>query len=127
MVSGESTGFIETIGEKLNSLPSVKEGKWPKMGVFVGGQGSKKVEAVENWLKEMGIHWQECAAMGDDVADYQLLKMVGFAAAPAQAEAIIKEMVDYVAPRKGGDGAIRDLCNLILEAKGIDFTSLALR
>ncbi len=127
LISGEITGFLEKIGEKLNSLPSVKEGKWPPMGIFTGLQGDKKVEAVDKWLKESGIKWEECAAMGDDMADYQLLKMVGVAAAPAQAETVIKNIVDFVAPRKGGNGAIRDFCNLILKAKGIDPISLTLR
>lgn len=127
LISGEITGFLEKIGEKLNSLPSVKEGKWPPVGIFAGFQGNKKVEVIDKWLKESQIKWEECAAMGDDMADYQLLKMAGLAAATAQAEAVIKKMVDYVAPREGGNGAIRDLCNLILEAKGVDPASLALR
>ena len=127
LISGEKTGFIEKIGEKVNSLPSVKNGDWPEMGIFTGFQGGQKVETIENWLKENGIGWQECAAMGDDLADYELLLKVGVAAAPAQAEAVIKEIADFVVPREGGNGAIRDLCNLILEAKGIDMRDLKLR
>ncbi len=127
LISGEATGFMEKIGEKLDSLPSVKEGKWPKMGIFVGHQGSKKVETIDNWLKEIGVSWEECAAMGDDLADFQLLKKVGVAAVPAQAELVVKEIAYYISPREGGNGAIRDLCNLILEAKGVDPASLALR
>jgi 3-deoxy-D-manno-octulosonate 8-phosphate phosphatase (KDO 8-P phosphatase) len=126
-VSGEKTGFIEKIGEKLNSLPSVNSGKWPKISIFSGFQKEEKIKAVENWLKSNDMDWQECAAMGDDLADYDILKRVGFSAAPNQAEMIIKEIADYIAPRKGGDGAIRDLCNLILEAKNIDSRTLGLR
>jgi len=127
LISGEKTGFLEAVGEKLNSLPSVKEGKWNKINVFTGMQGREKVQAIQNWLEEAGIDWQECAAMGDDMADYQLLKKVGVASAPVQAEAVIKEIADYIAPREGGNGAIRDFCNLILEVKKIDSTSLILR
>ncbi|MDO8663919.1 MAG: HAD hydrolase family protein [Candidatus Wildermuthbacteria bacterium] len=127
MISGEATGFLEKIGEKLNSLTSVKNGDWPKMGIFTGHQGGQKVETIESWLKEVGVSFEECAAMGDDLADYQLLKKVGVAAAPAQAEEVIKKIAHYIAPREGGNGAIRDLCNLILEAKEVDPTSLVLR
>lgn len=127
LVSGEKTGFLEKIGEKLNSLPSVKSGKWSKIGIFTGFQSGQKIEIVENWLKKIGVKWEECAAMGDDITDYQLLKKVGFAVAPAQAEIIIKKIVRYVAPREGGNGAIRDFCNLILEVKKIDPTSLDLK
>jgi len=126
-VSGEKTGFIEKLGEKLNSLPSVKKGKWPKIAFFVGCQGGNKVEAIENWLKEIGVDWSECAAMGDDLADYQLLKKVGLAVVPSQADTIIKEIAHYITPREGGNGAIRDFSNLILKTKGINPTLLNLR
>lgn len=127
LISGEKTGFIEQIGEKLNSLPSVKEKKWSEIDIFTGYQGTKKVEIIDNWLKKIKVEWQECAAMGDDISDYKLLKRVGVASAPAQAEDIIKEIVDYVTPREGGNGAIRDFCNLILKVKKINFNILNLR
>lgn len=126
-ISGEKTGFIERVGEKLNSLPSVKSGKWQKIAVFTGFQASQKTEIIDQWLKKIGANWSECAVMGDDLADYQLLKKAGIAAVPAQAEQVVKDIADYIAPRQGGQGAIRDFCNLILEAKGIDSCSLLLR
>lgn len=127
LVSGEATGFIEVVGKKLNDLPSVREGKWPPIGIFTGPQGKDKVLAIGQWLTDAGIAWNECAAMGDDISDYALLEKVGFAAAPKQAEEAIKKIAHWIAPREGGNGAIRDLCNLILLAKGIDPTGLALR
>lgn len=113
LISGEKTGFLEKISEKVNFL-----------SVFTGFQGKQKVEVIENWLKEIGVDWSECAAMGDDLSDYQLLLKAGVSAAPAQAEEVIKKLVDFVSPRVGGNGAIRDFCNLILESKGIDLKSL---
>lgn len=127
LVSGEKTGFVEIVGEKLNSLPSVKDGKWPPIAIFTGPQGKDKISSVASWLREANISWDECAYMGDDFSDYQILQKVGLATAPAQAEEDIKKIVHWVAPRKGGDGAIRDLANFILEAKGIDVVTLALR
>ncbi len=127
IVSSEKTGFIEKIGEKLNNLPSVQEGKWAKMGIFTGPQGKGKVETLDNWLKENNLTWEELAIMGDDLSDYNMLKKAGFAAVPNQAEEVVKKIADYIAPREGGNGAIRDLCNLILEARDIDVTTLALR
>lgn len=127
LVSGEKTGFVEQIEKKLNSLPSVANGKWDKITVFAGPQGRGKVEYIGNWLEGMGFEWGECAAMGDDLADLELLKRVGVAAVPAQAEKIVKDIADFIAPREGGAGAIRDFCNLILEGKNIDPRSLDLR
>ena len=126
-ITGEKSGFLEAVGEKLNNLHSVKEGVWPPIKIFTGVQGKKKVEVAQLWLNEIGIAWEECAAMGDDLSDYYLLQEVGVAFAPAQAEDTIKKIVHYVTPRQGGEGAIRDLSNLILSAKGIDPVSLSLR
>lgn len=119
-VTGEKTGFLQIICNKMNSLPSVVSGKWPKIDFFMGLQGADKVKAIDEWLQENKINWQECVAMGDDVADYQILKRAGIAVAPVQAEKIIKGMAHYITEREGGNGAIRDLCNLILEVKGIN-------
>jgi len=127
IISSEKTGFLEKIGEKLNNLPSVRDGKWDKIAIFTGPQGSQKVETLDVWLKENNLEWEELAVMGDDLADYQMLQKAGFAVVPSQGEEVVRAIADYVAPRKGGDGAIRDLCNLILKAKKIDPTSLTLR
>ena len=125
-VSAEK-GFVDYVGEKLNSLSSVKNGMWPKVAVFSGVIGKDKVRVLEDWLKEINTSWGECAYMGDDVGDFEVMKKVGLPSAPAQAERVIKDIASFVTVRHGGNGAIRDLCNYILEAKGIDPLSLALR
>ena len=128
---GKSAVFLVKLAEKWNSLPSVREGRWHPVTVFEGAEKEKKVEIVTSWLAEKNLTLQECAAMGDDLTDYHLLKAVGgaggLAAAPAQAEEAIKKLALFTASRRGGDGAIRDLANFILEAKGIDATTLSLR
>lgn len=125
--SSEKTGFFETVGEKLNNLPSVKEGRWKPIELFTGDRAKDKVASVGAWLEQNSISWEECAYMGDDIGDYKIIQKVGFRGAPAQAEEIIKNLADYIAPRRGGDGAVRDFCNFILKAKGIDVTTLPLR
>jgi len=128
LISGETSGFLEGVGnKKLNNLPSVQSGKWPPIAIFTGLQGKAKVETIDNWLKEINISWKECAAMGDDLSDYELLKKVGLAVAPAQAEEIIKNICHFVARREGGKGAIRDLADTILQSKEIDILSLDLK
>ena len=65
--------------------------------------------------------------MGDDIADYQLLKKVGLAAAPVQAEKIVRDIAHYISDRKGGEGAVRDFCNAVLEARHISPLSLKIK
>ncbi|MFZ2886910.1 MAG: HAD hydrolase family protein, partial [Minisyncoccia bacterium] len=126
-ITSEKEGFFEPIIEKLNNLPSVKEGRWPPVALFMGDAGKNKSETIGKWLSESSISLDECAYMGDDLGDYEIMQKVGFAAAPAQAEDIIKKISHFIAARRGGDGAIRDFVNYILKEKNIDPTTLSLK
>ena len=53
--------------------------------------------------------------MGDDLPDICVLKRVGFAVAVANAASEVKKQADYVTKRKGGDGAVREVIELILK------------
>ena len=77
-----------------------------------------KVAAAESILETLGKSWQQAAAMGDDWPDLPLLRRCAFAAAPSNAHAEVLAVVDYVTPRGGGHGAVRDLCDLLLVASG---------
>lgn len=116
-ITSEKTGFAQAVCNKLNSLPSVESGKWSKIDLFSGYSGKDKVEVIENWLEKNKIKWEECAAMGDDVIDLPILKKAYVAVAPAQAEAEVKRIAHYITKREGGNGAVRDFCNLILDAR----------
>jgi 3-deoxy-D-manno-octulosonate 8-phosphate phosphatase (KDO 8-P phosphatase) len=68
-------------------------------------------------LAHLGIADDEVAYMGDDVNDIPLLKRVGLAAAPADAYPDVLPEVRLVSRYRGGRGAVRELCDLILAAK----------
>jgi 3-deoxy-D-manno-octulosonate 8-phosphate phosphatase (KDO 8-P phosphatase) len=70
-------------------------------------------------LAHLGIPDADVAYMGDDVNDLGLLGRVGLAACPSDARPEVVRAVHYVAPSPGGRGAVRDLCELILRAKGL--------
>lgn len=129
VISGGSSIFLKTLVKQFNEMPSVKSGAWKPVSVLGGKDvlGKDKISLGEGWLKEIGVTWGECAFMGDDLSDYQIMQKVGFAAAPAQAEEVIKGVSHFIAPRKGGDGAVRDLANFILSVQGIDVTTLTLK
>jgi len=82
-------------------------------------QGSgKKNDVYEKILVESGLRPLQTAYMGDDWLDLQLLARVGFAAAPANAVAEVRQNVHYVTTKSGGHGAVREVCDLILDARG---------
>jgi 3-deoxy-D-manno-octulosonate 8-phosphate phosphatase (KDO 8-P phosphatase) len=70
-------------------------------------------------LAHLGFADDEVAYMGDDVNDLGLLRKVGLSAAPADARPEVLGTVHWVAPSPGGRGAVRELCELLLSAKGL--------
>ncbi len=78
-----------------------------------------KVAAFEGIIQRRGLAADQVAFMGDDVVDIPLQRRVGFSAAPADAEEMVRRSVDYVARRPGGRGAVREVCELILRGRGL--------
>ncbi len=76
-----------------------------------------KEKVVPGICKDFRVTSQEIAFIGDDVNDLELLKIVGMAAAPADAIKEVKKQSDYVCKMEGGKGAFRELVDLILLSK----------
>ena len=89
-----------------------------KMRYIYQGRRDKN-EALKEILKVSGYRPFQVAYMGDDWLDLVLLQQVGLAIAPANAVREVKEIAHFVTERKGGAGAVRDACDLILEAKNL--------
>ena len=123
---GGEEPFTNVLTRRMNSLASVKNGTWRPVLLLKNVVRVGRVDAVAHWLQEEGLTWQECAYMGDDMEDYEMMNTVGFPSAPISAEQFIKDMALYVSDRPAGYGAVRDLANFILDAKGIDMRTLAL-
>lgn len=77
-----------------------------------------KLAAYEAILRERNLRPPQTAYMGDDLIDLPILNRVGLSAAPANGVPEIRQRVHYVSERNGGHGAVRELCDLILEAQG---------
>lgn len=78
-----------------------------------------KIEAFETILAEQKLSVKEVAYMGDDWLDLPLLSRVGLAVTTSDAVAEVKAVAHYVTKRNGGRGAVRELCDLIIDAKGL--------
>ncbi len=77
----------------------------------------KKVEAYRDITKRLGLSDDEVAYMGDDEPDMPLLRIVGFSAAPFDASPAVLKEVAYVCRGRGGHGAVREVVDLILQAR----------
>ncbi|HEX8961254.1 MAG TPA: phenylphosphate carboxylase subunit delta, partial [Geobacteraceae bacterium] len=76
-----------------------------------------KLAIYEGIIRETGLADVQIAFMGDDVIDIPVLSRVGFAAAPADAVEEVFPYVQFVARNRGGWGAVREVCDLILKAQ----------
>ncbi len=125
-MSASDDPFIRALTDRFNSLPSVKNGSWPPVELFTGIIGEGKLKIASRIERRWGS-WSYIAYMGDDIGDYEVMREVGLRVTPANGEKIIKDIAEYVTSREGGNGAVRDLCDLILEAQDVDITKLDLR
>ncbi|PID75514.1 MAG: 3-deoxy-D-manno-octulosonate 8-phosphate phosphatase [Deltaproteobacteria bacterium] len=116
LVEGEiDTGLITA----RTSAVVARRAEELQMSHIYQGIGNKN-KALKAILQHSGYKPFEVAYMGDDWLDLCLLSRVGLALAPSNAVKEVKEAVHYVTERAGGGGAVRDACDLLIEAKGLD-------
>ncbi len=90
-----------------------------ELGIDIVYQGAKdKLVPYAEVLVTLGLTDDQVAYVGDDVVDLPILRRVGFSATVADAVDDIKPLVDYVAKRFGGRGAVREICDFILKNSG---------
>lgn len=88
-----------------------------KISHLVQGRPDKLV-ALNELLSELNLTLADCAYVGDDWVDIKALQSVGFAVAVANAHSEVIKRVHMVTTRHGGEGAVREVCDIILKATG---------
>ena len=78
---------------------------------------TNKIEIYEKILKGKKLKDIHVGFVGDDLVDIPVLKRVGFSAAVGDAIPEVKKVVDYVASKRGGEGAVREICELLLKVQ----------
>jgi len=78
----------------------------------------EKIPVYEEILAAAGVGDQETAFIGDDLTDAPILARVGLAAAPANARPEVKRLAHLVTAAPGGDGAVREVIEVVLRAQG---------
>jgi 3-deoxy-D-manno-octulosonate 8-phosphate phosphatase (KDO 8-P phosphatase) len=77
-----------------------------------------KRPAAEEFLQTLGFNWSQSAAMGDDWPDLPVMQRAAFACAPANAHAQAKALAHHITSERGGEGAARAFCDVLLVASG---------
>jgi 3-deoxy-D-manno-octulosonate 8-phosphate phosphatase (KDO 8-P phosphatase) len=78
-----------------------------------------KRTAFDELARNKGLEYSQMAFVGDDIIDVQAMQIAGLSFAVADAHEWVKSHADMVTSRNGGEGAVREVCELILDAKGL--------
>ena len=90
-----------------------------QLGVTLVYQGvASKIETYEQIVGDLCDDDDEVAYMGDDIVDLPVLLRAGLSAAPADAVSDVRSRVDWISQAPGGRGAVRELVELVLRARG---------
>ncbi len=85
--------------------------------VYVGA--INKLPALKDIMEKYGYSTDDICYIGDDIGDYSVMKSVGFSVAVGDAHYKIKEIADYITEKRGGQGAVREVFDIIFEAKNL--------
>ena len=76
-----------------------------------------KLSYLQQFLAQQGLSHNQVAYIGDDVNDLECMRTVGFTACPADAVEEEFQQCDYVSRYNGGQGAVREICDMIRKSK----------
>lgn len=90
------------------------------LGIDLVLQGVKdKRAAMAGLLAECGLTFADAGYMGDDIVDLGVMSACAFSATVPDGHSVVRQCADYVADAPAGRGAVRSVCELILEAQGL--------
>ena len=103
VISGRKSHSVEL---RMKSLGIEHQGYEDKIGAF------------EEIIRKMGIGAEQAAHVGDDLLDLPIMVRVGLAIAVNDANFAVKQRADWCTCLPGGQGAVREVCDLIMQAQG---------
>ena len=104
LISGEASEILKRRAEKLRIAD-----------VFIGVED--KLKTLEGFLAARKIPFEDAAYVGDDVNDLAAMNKVGLPVAVADAVPQVRKAARWVLSRRGGDAAVREVCDAILAAR----------
>lgn len=73
-----------------------------------------KKETLKELVSDWGLDLSEVVYMGDDIPDFEVMKMVGIPVCPSDADSEIKQVASYISDKKGGEGCVRDIIEQVM-------------
>ena len=119
IVRANKSGFITAIITARNNGTVKHRAENLKITEIYQGQ-QYKLPALEEIMKKYGFSYENVAYMGDDIPDICILEKVALACCPDDAVYEVQEVCNFNSRSGGGRGAVRELCDFILEAQNIE-------
>ncbi|KON88328.1 3-deoxy-D-manno-octulosonate 8-phosphate phosphatase [Sporosarcina globispora] len=104
IISGRSSESVNKRAEELNIN-------------FIYQGIRKKIDIFNQLLSTLGLNKDEVCYMGDDINDLPIIDIIDMSFAPANAAELVKERVKYVTKNNGGNGAVREMIEIILKGQ----------
>ena len=114
LISGENSPLVDRYARKMNIKHVVKGCR-------------DKAHALREYAASAALALTEICYMGDDVNDLPAMQIAGFSAAPASAPREVLSSVNFVAKAVGGNGAVREVIEALLEARGLRLSEVFAR
>jgi 3-deoxy-D-manno-octulosonate 8-phosphate phosphatase (KDO 8-P phosphatase) len=73
-----------------------------------------KLDNFNTFLKKHSLDKSDVLFMGDDIPDFQVMKVAGIPVCPSDADSEIKQVASYISDKKGGEGCVRDVIEQVL-------------
>ncbi|MET1079199.1 MAG: HAD family hydrolase [Pseudomonas sp.] len=113
IASGVRTAIISG-----RSAPAV-ERRAQNLGIQHLYQGREdKLDVLDELLGQLGLDYNQVAYLGDDLPDLPVIRRVGLGMAVANADGFVRQHAHGVTQARGGEGAAREFCELIMRAQG---------
>lgn len=122
----DGTGFqlLKMAGIKILVISAKKseeaKERFSELGVdcYIDGVNDK-FKTAEEFIRSNGLKWDEVCYIGDDLQDIPLIKKAGLSVTPSDGCKEVKELAHYICKKKGGEGVLREIAELILKEKKI--------
>jgi len=114
LISGENSPLVDRYAGKMLIRHVVKGCR-------------DKATALREFTATAGVKLAETCFMGDDINDLPAMAIAGLSAAPANAAAIVLARANFICKASGGNGAVRELMDALLEARGLSAQEVFLR
>ena len=129
-LDGHGLKMLKSTGVELAIITGrssrVVENRAKNLGITLIHQGAHdKLAVYESLCRELHLQYEDTAFMGDDVVDLPVMRRAGLAIAVPAAPDLVKAHSHYITTRAAGHGAVREACELLMQAQGTLDAALA--